>query len=303
MTYNFYNTASPVYGVTTPISTQAVALSDGLVPDSAVTPALAAGSYRSSACIAAMPTMRVRGRGGTALGQSGFVEREHGDLCRRRLRYRRAGRRSTTRPAVTGAPFAPTGTVTYNFYNTASPVYGVTTPISTQTVTLSAAPHRHGPGRAARARTPAQADHRGRIGLCAPLGLRALSRDLRRGRRLFYGRYRPFRRPRRRRRASLAVPSRPRGHHHHPQDPARAARRHDPDRRRGARQEDQFGDLPRPAGRSADACDRRQGGRLRRGADPGIPELCAAVVANAKALAATIAASGMRSSRAAPTIT
>ena len=38
---------------------------------------------------------------------------------------------------VTGTPFTPTGTVTYDFYNTASPVYGTTTPASTQTVTLS----------------------------------------------------------------------------------------------------------------------------------------------------------------------
>ncbi len=38
---------------------------------------------------------------------------------------------------VSGTPFTPTGTVTYYFYNTASPVYGTTTPVSTQTVTLS----------------------------------------------------------------------------------------------------------------------------------------------------------------------
>ena len=30
---------------------------------------------------------------------------------------------------VTGTPFTPTGTVTYYFYNTASPVYGTTTPV------------------------------------------------------------------------------------------------------------------------------------------------------------------------------
>ena len=33
------------------------------------------------------------------------------------------------------------------------------------------------------------------------------------------------------------VPARPRGHHHHAQDPARPARRHDPDQRRGAGEE------------------------------------------------------------------
>ena len=41
------------------------------------------------------------------------------------------------------------------------------------------------------------------------------------------------------------------------QDPARPARRHRPHQRCGYRQEDQFGRLPRPAGRSADACHRR----------------------------------------------
>ena len=43
--------------------------------------------------------------------------------------------------------------------------------------------------------------------------------------------------------------------------------------RRGDRQEAEFGDLPGPAGRSADACDRRQGGRVRRGAAAGLQDL------------------------------
>ena len=38
---------------------------------------------------------------------------------------------------VTGTPFTPTGTVTYYFYNTASPVYETTPPVSTETVVLS----------------------------------------------------------------------------------------------------------------------------------------------------------------------
>ena len=38
---------------------------------------------------------------------------------------------------VTGTPFTPTGTVTYNFYTTATPTYGVTTPSSKETVTLT----------------------------------------------------------------------------------------------------------------------------------------------------------------------
>ena len=90
------------------------------------------------------------------------------------------------------------------------------------------APDRHGSGRGAGARAQAETHHRRRLGLCAPLGLRPLPRDLRRGRRLFRRRHRPFRRAGRRRRPSLAVPARPCRHHHDPQDPARPARRHDP---------------------------------------------------------------------------
>ena len=57
------------------------------------------------------------------------------------------------------------------------------------------------------------------------------------------------------------VPARPRRHVDHAQDPARAARRHDPHQRRGAGQEDQLGRVPRHAGRPAHAHHRRQGGR------------------------------------------
>ena len=46
VTYNFYNTATPVYGTTVPSTTETVTLAaDGTVPNSAVTAALAAGSY------------------------------------------------------------------------------------------------------------------------------------------------------------------------------------------------------------------------------------------------------------------
>ena len=38
---------------------------------------------------------------------------------------------------MTGGPFTPTGTVTYYFYDTATPTFGTTTPASTQTVTLN----------------------------------------------------------------------------------------------------------------------------------------------------------------------
>ena len=46
VTYNFYNSATPVYGTTVPSTTETVTLAaDGTVPNSAVTAALAAGSY------------------------------------------------------------------------------------------------------------------------------------------------------------------------------------------------------------------------------------------------------------------
>ena len=55
------------------------------------------------------------------------------------------------------------------------------------------------------------------------------------------------------------VAARRRRHDDDPQDPLRPAQRHDP-LPRGARQSDRQSDLPRPAGRAADAHDRRQGG-------------------------------------------
>ena len=45
VTYDFYDTATPIYGSTTPVSTQTVTLSGGLVPNSAATASLTAGSY------------------------------------------------------------------------------------------------------------------------------------------------------------------------------------------------------------------------------------------------------------------
>ena len=121
--------------------------------------------------------------------------------------------------------------------------------------------------------TQAEADPGRRLGLFALLGLRALPQDRRFRRRLLHGRHGALRRPRRRRRASQPAAPCPCGDHHHAQDAARSARRHDPLRRRGDRQEDQFRGVPRPAGRPADACDRRQGGRLRRGAAAGVQDL------------------------------
>ena len=67
--------------------------------------------------------------------------------------------------------------------------------------------------------------------------------------------------------------ARPCRHDHDAQDAARPARRHDPVERRRSRQEDQLGRLPRPAGRAADACHRRQGRGVRRGAAAGVQDL------------------------------
>ena len=64
------------------------------------------------------------------------------------------------------------------------------------------------------------------------------------------------------------VAARPCRDHHDAQDAARPARRPDPVQRRGAGEEAQFGGLPGHAGRPADACDRGQGGGVRRGAAP-----------------------------------
>ena len=81
---------------------------------------------------------------------------------------------------------------------------------------------------ARRARTgQTEADYRRRLGLFARLGLQALSRDRRSGRRLSDGGHGAFRRPGRRRRACLAGAARPCHHHHHPQIAARPARRPD----------------------------------------------------------------------------
>ena len=63
---------------------------------------------------------------------------------------------------------------------------------------------------------------------------------------------------------------------HHAQEPARPARRHHPDERRGDRQEDQQRHLPRHPGRPADARDRRQGGGLQGGAGARVQGLPAA---------------------------
>ena len=98
--------------------------------------------------------------------------------------------------------------------------------------------------------------------------------------------------PRRRRRASVAVPACACGHLDRAQDAARPALGLHPHRRRGAGEEDQLGGVPRPAGRPADARDRGQGGGVRRGAQPSFKVYAKNVVENAKALAETLKSKG-----------
>ena len=131
VTYDFYNTANPVYGTTSPISTQTVTLSAGLVPNSATTPALTAGSYSF---------IGVYGGDNNYAGYVGAVgppDGKQGSSGVSTVIQDAAGARGDRALAqvydtatVTGTPFTPTGTVTYNFYDTTSPVYGATTPIT-----------------------------------------------------------------------------------------------------------------------------------------------------------------------------
>ncbi len=91
--------------------------------------------------------------------------------------------------------------------------------------------------------------------------LRALQGDRRRGRRAADGRHGPLRGAGRR--GPSPEPGRGRRrrrHDDHAQDARRPACGHHPVQG-GARQEDRFGGVPRPAGRTARARDRRQGGR------------------------------------------
>ena len=121
-------------------------------------------------------------------------------------------------------------------------------------------------------RAPAEADPVRRHGLLARHRLRALPRDRRRGGRGAVRRHRAHRGPRRDGPSPEPGRPRPADRHHHAQDAARAARRHDPVRSR-VREGDRLGGVPGRAGRSAHARDRRQGGGVPRGAAAGLPRL------------------------------
>ena len=115
-------------------------------------------------------------------------------------------------------------------------------------------------------RAQAQADHRRCLGLQPAHRLRALCQGGQGRRRDLHGRHGALRRPDRRRRLPEPGAACRRRDLDHAQEPARPARRHHPDERRGHRQEDQQRHLPRHPGRAADARDRRQGGGLQGGA-------------------------------------
>ena len=141
VTYDFYNTASPTYGVTTPVSTQTVNLSGGLVPNSTTTAGLTAGSYsfigvysgdsNYTGYTSSVETLTINQGSSSA---STVIKDSTSGTPTNVL-----GEQVYDTAAVAGTPaaFTPTGTVTYYFYNTATPVYGTTTPVSTQTVNLS----------------------------------------------------------------------------------------------------------------------------------------------------------------------
>ena len=128
VTYNFYNTASPVYGVSAPVSTQTVTLSGGSVPNSRRPRLWRPAATRSLASTVATATTRVTwgrlsrltvNQGSSSVSTA--IQDAAGGAVTGAL-----GEQVYDTAAVTGTPFTPTGTVTYYFYNTASPVYGTT---------------------------------------------------------------------------------------------------------------------------------------------------------------------------------
>ncbi len=141
VTYCFYNTATPTYGTTTPVSTQQVTLNtDGSVPSSSDTAALKAGSYSFVAVysgdgnyagyIGSVKPLTIDQAGSKV--SSNIVDAGGGAVTGK------VGEEVYDTAAVSGSPFTPTGTVTYDFYATATPVYGTTTPAGTHQVTLNA---------------------------------------------------------------------------------------------------------------------------------------------------------------------
>jgi hypothetical protein len=142
VTYYYYNTATPTYGVTTPVTTQTVTLSGGVVPNSSTVGPLMAGSFSfigvysgdsnytgSVGAVEPFTVNKASSSVSTAVDNAATNQPISGAIPLGSSVYDTA--------TVSGTPFTPTGTVTYYYYNTATPTYGVTTPVTTQTVTLS----------------------------------------------------------------------------------------------------------------------------------------------------------------------
>ncbi|MOA00454.1 hypothetical protein D3C78_1198160 [compost metagenome] len=142
--------------------------------------------------------------------------------------------------------------------------------------------HHHGPDRLRRSRAPggraqAEDDHRRVLGLFEDPGLPALPSDRGQGRRVLFRRHGPRRRPGGDRSVPQSPALRRRGHHHHPQDPARPPWRSDSGQSQsGTGEEAQRRGVPRWSGWPADARDRRQGRVLQGSAGAGIQDLSVA---------------------------
>ena len=103
---------------------------NGSVPNSATTAALTAGSYsfigvysgdsNYSGYTGAVEPLTIN-KGSSSVSTT--IHDSAGGAVTDTL-----GEKVYDTATVTGTPFTPTGTVTYYFYNTASPVYGTTTP-------------------------------------------------------------------------------------------------------------------------------------------------------------------------------
>src|SRR5262249_20131417 len=117
-----------------------VALSGGTVPNSAVTGALTAGGYSyiavysgdsnyngSTGVIEPLTINKANTTTATIIKDAATNGAPTGAL----------GESVYDTATVTANPFTATGTVTYFFYNTTTPVFGTTVPVTTQTVTLS----------------------------------------------------------------------------------------------------------------------------------------------------------------------
>src|SRR4029079_509879 len=119
---------------------QAVTLSNGAVPNSTPTGPLAAGAYsyiavysgdsnytRSTGAVEPLTINKANTITATVIKDAATNGVPTGAL----------GESVYDTATVTASPFTATGTGTYSFYNTTTPVFGTTAPVRTQTVTLS----------------------------------------------------------------------------------------------------------------------------------------------------------------------